>query len=243
VNLKYFISIGAEDDNLDTDTGMKGNFQFVLVVQRSNVGDSIIEADSDNATDGNTPRQNAIVSNMTAIHRISQANNTAILLRGGTDYTLVNSILVDSTPGSCLAISRANTVQAADPAPDELGPPVFRSDVFQCAGTKYNGRNGVTDAQIQSIFGTGANNNNDAYTPTLTNLFVNGANETAVPAFSVTALNADPEVTGGFFTAVTYIGAFKDANDQWYKGWVCNSTIADFGLANTNGLCTTIPTT
>lgn len=243
VNLKYFISIGAEDDNLDTDTGMKGNFQYVLVVQRSTVGDSIIEADSDNTNDGNTPRQNAIVSNMTAIHRISQSNNTAILLRGGTDYTLVNSILIAPNAGSCLAISRANTIQAADPAQDEKGPPVFRSDVFQCGATKVNGRNTVTDDQILAIFGSGSNNNNINYTPTLANLFVNGANETAVPAFDASALNADPEVTGGFFDAVSYIGAFRDANDQWYKGWVCNSSIADFGLANTNGLCTSIPTT
>ena len=96
---------------------------------------------------------------------------------------------------------------------------------------------------MTAIFGSGTNNNNSNYTPTLAGLFVNGANEAGVPAFDVTGLNADPQVTGGFFTAVNYIGAFRDANDQWHKGWVCNSAIADFGLANTTGLCTSIPTT
>jgi hypothetical protein len=242
VNMKYFVSIGAEDDNLDTDVGVKGNFQYVLAVQRSAVGDSIIEADTDNANDANLPRQNVIVSNMTAIHRISQSNNVAILLRGGTDYRLLNSILV-SPNATCLRISRANTVQAADPAQDEQGPPVFQSVRFQCSATPFAGANNVTAEQVQGIFSAGTNNS-FAYTPTLSNLFVNGATETAVPAFNATALNADPEVAnGGFFDNVSYIGAFRDANDRWYQGWVCNSATADFGLANTNGLCTSIPTT
>lgn len=244
VNMKYFISIGAEDDNLDTDTGVKANFQYVLIVQRNNVGDSLIEADTDNTADGDNPRQRTLVSNMTAIHRISQANNTAILLRGGTDYGIYNSVIVAPNTGSCLAISRAQTVSTtANPAIDEVGAPIFRSVVMQCGANKYNGRNTVTDAQVAAIFGSGANNNNDAFTPSLTGLFVDGPNELAVSAFDVTGLNADPEVTGGFFSAVSYIGAFKDANDQWFKGWVCNSATADFGLANTTGLCTAIPTT
>lgn len=241
VNMKYFVSIGAEDDNLDTDTGVKGNFQYVLVVQRNNVGDSIIEADTDNAVDGNTPRQNVFVSNMTAIHRISQSNNTAILLRGGTDYRIFNSILV-SPNSTCLRISRANTIQGADPAQDELGPPVFRSVLFQCNATPFTGANSVTNDQVAAIFGSGTNNNNASYTPTLTQLFVNGATETAVAAFNATSFNADPETPNtAFFDNVSYVGAFRDANDRWYQGWVCNSTIADFGAANTNGNCTTIP--
>ena len=241
VNLKYFVSIGAEDDNLDSDTGVKANFQYVLVVQKSDVGDSIIEADTDNTADVDTPRQNTIVSNMTAIHRISQSNNTAILLRGGTDYTIANSVII--SPTTCLRISNTKTTQAADPAQDELGAPIFRSVRLTCGATPFAGSSGVTADQVTAIFGSGSNNNSSTHVSTLANLFVNGANETAVPAFAVAGLNADPQVTGGFFDAVTYIGAFKDANDQWYKGWVCNSAITDFGLANTNGLCTSLPTT
>ena len=43
----------------------------------------------------------------------------------------------------------------------------------------------------------------------------------------------------GFFDAVTYIGAVKDATDTWYQGWTCNSSTATFG-AN-GGACTAIP--
>ncbi|QAY78556.1 hypothetical protein [Sphingosinicella sp. BN140058] len=233
VNMKYFVSIGAEDDNLDTDTGVKGNFQYVLAVQRNGLGDAMIEADSDNAVDGNTPRQNVRVSNATFIQRSSTGSDlAAILLRGGTDYTLVNSVLVSSGL-SCLRISRANTIQAADPAQDEAGPPVFRSVQMTCGTPKYLGANSVTDAQVASIFGSGSNNNNDAYVSTLTSIFVNGATETAVPAFDASSI-------ASFFDKTTYIGAVKDASDTWYKGWTCNSATADLGGG---GLCTTIPTT
>src|SRR5690606_34266054 len=136
--------------------------------------------------------------------------------RGGTDYTLVNGVVV--SPGlPCLRISRTQTLSAtADAAIDEAGAPVFRSVVMQCAATKFIGSSGVTDAQVQAAFGSGSNNNNDAFTPTLTSVFINGANETAVPA-------ADPKAFSAFFDTTTYIGAVKDATDTWYTGWTCNS--------------------
>lgn len=237
VNMKYFIAVGAEDDNLDTDTGVKANFQYVLAVQRPNIGDAIIEADSDNAADGNTPRQNTRVANFTFIDRSPNAASdvASILLRGGTDYTLVNGIL--SSPNNpCLRISRPQTASTtADAAIDEAGAPIFRSVVMQCNGTKYLGANGVTDAVVATLFGTGANNNNDAFTTSLTNVFINGAAETAVVAI-------DPKTINPFFDTTTYIGAVKDANDKWYQGWTCNSDTADFGAGN-SGLCTSLPTT
>ncbi|MES1985762.1 MAG: hypothetical protein V4461_12485 [Pseudomonadota bacterium] len=236
VNMKYFIAVGAEDDNLDTDTGVKANFQYVIAVQRQNIGDAIIEADSDNAADGNTPRQNTRVANFTFIDRSPNpsADVASILLRGGTDYTLVNGILA-SPVNPCLRISRAQTASTtANASIDEAGAPVFKSVVMQCT-TKYLGANGVTDAVVQTLFGSGANNNNDAFTPSLTSVFINGANETAVVA-------TDPKTISAFFDTTTYIGAVKDANDTWYQGWTCNSDTVGFGTGN-SGLCTSLPTT
>lgn len=239
VFMKYFISVGAEDDNLDTDTGTKANFQYVIAVQRSGLGDAMIEADTDNAVDGNTPRQFVVLSNFTFIDRSPNASSdiASILLRGGTDYSLLNGELVNSPANPCIRISRAQTASAtADAAIDELGAPTFRSVVMSgCATQKYVGSNGVTDAQVAAIFGSGTNNNNDAYVSTLTNLFVNGATEAAVTPFDATTINS-------FFDKTTYIGAVKDATDTWYKTWTCNSATADFGTGNT-GLCTSLPTT
>ena len=92
----------------------------------------------------------------------------------------------------------------------------------------------MTDARVAEIFGTGANNNNDAYAPTLTGTFINGATEAAIPVFDATTL--DP-----FFDRTTYVGAVRDATDNWYRSWTCNSATADFGTGNT-GLCTSLPT-
>ena len=248
VNFKYFISVGAEDDNLDTDTGLKANFQYVIVAQRagseSRGADAIIEADSDNAVDGNIPRQNTIVSNFTFLNRIlnSASDLASILLRGGTDYTLTNGVLASSVGNPCLRISRAQTASTvADPAIDELGAPVFRAVQMQCGTQKYIGSNGVTEAQVAAIFGTGANGNTDAYVPTLTGGFINGATETAVTPFDTSGLTASA-VNGTFFDKTSYIGAVRDATDTWYQGWTCNSTTASFGTGN-SGLCTSLPTT
>jgi hypothetical protein len=237
--MKYFVAVGAEDDNLDTDTGVKANFQYVMAIQRAgaNVGDSIIEADSDNTVDGNLPRQNTRVSNATFIMRVtSNSNNTAMLLRGGTDYALVNSVVV-SPNVSCLRISRAQTASTtADAAIDELGAPIFRSVQMQCPSTPFLGANSVTDAQVRAIFEAGTNNSS-TYTPTLTGTFINGATETAVTPFDAKTLNA-------FFDTTTYIGAVKDANDTWYQGWTCNSPSATFDAAtNANRACDSLPIT
>lgn len=232
VNGKYFVITGAEDDSLDTDVGIKANFQYVLAIQRASAGDSILEVDSDNTADGNLPRQDTRISNFTFIQRAIPSNNTAILLRGGTDYTLANGVLIAPNT-SCLRISRAQTASSVvNSAIDELGAPVFRSVAMQCGPTPFIG-SGVTNDVVSAIFGSGTNNNSSTFVPSFTSLFINGVNETAVPAFNPTSL-------GSFFQATTYIGAVKDANDTWYAGWTCNSATANFGSSSTS--CTSLPT-
>jgi hypothetical protein len=111
---------------------------------------------------------------------------------------------------------------------------LVRSVVAQCGTPVFRGSNGVTDAEVAAVFGSGSNGNNSAFTPSLTSLFINGASETAVSAFNASTLNA-------FFDATTYVGAVRDANDTWYAGWTCNSATASFGTSVT-GLCTSLPT-
>ena len=61
---------------------------------------------------------------------------------------------------------------------------------------------------------TAGTNNASQLTTTLTNTFVNGPTENGR-----TALN--PATVNAFFTATTYIGAVRDANDTWWQGWTC----------------------
>ncbi|MBJ7501942.1 MAG: hypothetical protein JHC57_19465, partial [Sphingopyxis sp.] len=211
-----------------------GNIQYVIGVQREGgaVGDSMMEIDS-NGNEDASPRQRVAISNFTYIHRNNAAGNgVSILVRGGADYTFANGLIV--APGfRCIGFNSATTTQAANPGLDEAGPPVFRSVSMQCNATPFRGTSGVTDAQVQAIF-EGGTNNTTTYTPSLTSLFINGATETARPAFDAKTLNA-------FFDTTAYVGAVRDANDTWYQGWTCNSSTANFGT--TSASCSAIPTT
>lgn len=236
VNMKNLIVGGSEDDAIDTDVGTKTNIQYVIAFQRSGVGNGIIEADSDNTLDANLPRQNTKLANVTFLHTGTAGDTqAAILLRGGTDYSIANGVLV-SPNYSCLRISRTQTASAtADAAIDEEGAPLFRSFVMQCGTTKYIGSNGVTVDQVGAIFGSGSNNNNDAFTPTLASQFINGTNESGVAAF-------DPKSLSSFFDTTTWIGAVRNAADSWYAGWTCNTSYLNFGTGN-SGSCTSLPVT
>jgi hypothetical protein len=246
VNAKYIAITGADDDGLDTDLGYRGTIQFVIAVQRdASNGDSMIEADS-NGNEDALPRQYTRVSNATFVQRSTVQGGNTILLRGGTDYALLNSVVTGQA--NCLDIDETGgtTTRAADAPLQDLGAPVFRSVVMKCTNPYANDGN-VTPALVGTIFGTGTNNNNDAYTPTLVSVFINGANEAAVAATDPTAFNNDTFAGAGQpnaaapnrFTAVTYIGAVRDAADLWYAGWTCNASYVSFGATSTN--CTVTP--
>ncbi|MCZ8019980.1 hypothetical protein [Novosphingobium sp.] len=236
VNMKYLIVGGAEDDSVDTDTGTKTNIQYLIAFQRPGVGNGIIEADSDNSADGNTPRQNTRLANVTFLHTGTAGDTQAsILLRGGTDYSIANGVMV-SPNYACLRISRTQTASATvDAGIDEAGAPLFRSFVMQCGTPKYIGSNGVTATDAQNIFGSGSNNNNDAFTPTLASQFINGTNEGGVPGF-------DAKTWVSFFDTTTWIGAVRNTADNWYAGWTCNMSYLTFGTGN-SGACTSLPVT
>lgn len=245
VNLKNIAVTGADDDSLDTDLGYRGTIQFVLAVQKpTGDGDSHIEADS-NGNEDAAPRQYTRVSNATFIQSRASSGGNAVLMRGGTDYALLNSIIVSSQNCIDVDATGGTTVRAQDSATQDNGPPVFRSVVMSCAAPFRNDGN-VDVATLQAIFGSGTNNNNSAYTPSLVNLFMNGATENAVAVTDPTPFNADP-----FFAvnasapnrleAVTYIGAIQNASDTRFQGWTCNSGYANFGGSGI--LCTALPTT
>jgi hypothetical protein len=232
INLKYYIAVGADDDSLDVDTGAQMNVQYALLLPRSGKGDALFEIDS-NLNEADTPRTKLAVANFTALQPATSADNestgdlAASLFRGNSDTTLIDGII--ATPvNECIRIN--GSTSGGSP----VATLVARSVVLQCNATKYLGSGTLTAANVQTTFGSGANNNNDAFTPTLTSLFINGANETGVTA-------TDPKLTSSFFDTTTWIGAVRNATDTWYAGWTCNSATVNFGT--TSGACTSLPTT
>lgn len=215
-NLRHIIITGADDDGYDTDLGYNGAAQFMINVQRSGAGDTLMEVDSDDdsAFDA-TPRQDVRLANFTFIHR--KADDKAIHLRGGPDAVFLNGVVVGA--GFCLDVDTAETVQTN--GPDENGPPTFRSVVFDCDNGPFD-----TDGDnFEAIaFASAADpNNNRNFTNTLNSIFINGNAENSQDAV------ANIAQFGAFFQQVDYIGAVRDANDTWYQAWSCNASYVSFG--------------
>ena len=231
VNISNLIVAGAEDDSLDTDTGVKANMQFVIAAQRSTAGDTIIEADSNNGLEDQTPRQNTTIANATFIQR--RDSDQVVRIRGGTDYGLYNTLIWDAsaTGTPCIRIDLPETTRAANAALDDVGPPRFNSVALDCATDFRDGSGSVSASQAESIFDSGAGNDK-SYTNTLVNGYLNGSGEDGfTPIFDVTTL-------GSFFVAADFIGAVSPSDD-WTQGWTCDSSAVSFG-GNT-GDCASIP--
>lgn len=232
VNIKNLIVAGAEDDSIDMDTGAKVSLQYVIAAQRAGVGDSLIESDTSRggALDNTVPRTATRISNATFIHR--RAGDQSLRIRGGSDMTIVNSLIVDQTGTGipCLRVDDAATIQTS--GDDELGVPVFASFAVQCATRTRNGSNSGATLAAADVFLTGGTGNNVTYTNTLTSGYLNGASENGfTPIFNATTFSV-------FFAATTFIGAVN-ATTNWTQGWTCDSAAVTFG-GNT-GSCLRIP--
>lgn len=227
VNAKHLVLVGAEDDGLDTDTGVRAQFQYVLAIQRDGKGDAMIEADSNNSSVADTPRQDTVVSNATFIQRNNTGSDAAAMMfRGGAKYRLLNSV-VYSPNHSCLRISLPETTAS------------FDSVVMTCSSPIYVGSStsdpaaAPTASDVQAIF-EGGSNTNANFTSSLSSVFINGSNENGVTPF-------DASTVSSFFNSTSYIGAVRDSSDTWYAGWTCNSAAANLGSGNK--ACSTSPVT
>lgn len=229
-HMRRVVVTGADDDSIDLDTGFQGSLQYVIAVQKtSGAADSIVELDSANALEDQTPRTHFKIANFTFVHRNpASGNNAAMLFRGKADVTMVNGVVTSSMP--CLRLNGAN-ILTADPATQKLGPPTFHSVAMQCAATPFVGSGGVSVEQVVDVFNAGPNST-AAFSATLSDTFINGANEASITA-------TDPASLDAAFESTDYIGAVRDADDTWYAGWTCNSAAANFGASST--ACTSLP--
>jgi hypothetical protein len=221
---------GADDDSLDVDTGSRADLQNVLLIQRPGQGDALMEIDS-NGSEGDTPRTRLRVANFVGLQpQVSASNESSsrasLFFRGNADVTLVNGLVV--TPNNeCIRMNGSGTTPATLTA---------RSVALTCSTDKYIGSGSYTPANVQTMFGSGSNNNDDNLASTLTMQFVNGANENGIVAFDASTLSS-------FFTVPSpnRIGAAWSGNTSWYTGWTCNSSTANFGTSSTS--CSSLPTT
>ncbi len=226
VNVRNLAVIGASDDSLDVDTGAQANVETVLVVQRNNTGDSIVELDSpggEQGTPGTAIPQTVFQMNNATLIQRSAASSQAVRARGGAAIGLTNSVIDISTADNvCIRVDEQITLDAI------LG---FDSVVCDGVNRPVRGSGGPSDADVQAVVDAGTNNNLLA-TLTLTSAFVNGANENGVTVFDATTRST-------FFSNLGFIGVENDTVGDNFGDWTCNSGIVDFGSAS--GACTSLP--
>lgn len=201
VNLKHVVITGASDDSLDWASGWTGNMQYALVVQASDEGDHIVEADNLPTDNTKLPLTAPNVANFTFIGQPNAPHTANILQRVGVGGRMINGIATGSP--QCFDIDDNSTLQSGLR---------YDSVIFNCP-IAFTVDTNVTAPQVETVFNAGTNNASQL-TTTLTNTFVNGPTENGR-----TALN--PATVNAFFTATTYIGAVRDANDTWWQGWTC----------------------
>jgi hypothetical protein len=204
VNAKHLVLTGNDDDNLDWQKGWTGKVQHVLVLTKS-VGDRGIEADNNSAARDSLPRSKPKVANVTMIGRATNGNG--IKLREGTAGNLFN-VVVKGYGTSCVDIDHGPTFLISGTSATSLsGELSIVNSLFDCATpfTPATGDNWDTEtwfkAQAGNLVGSSG----------ITTDYRNTATVNARPAAD---LSSD-----SFFDKTDYIGAVKDAANDWTLGW------------------------
>lgn len=203
-NGRYIVVTGADDDSLDTDHGWKGALQFGIVIQDSS-GDRANEWSSINREPWSNPK----VANFTFIG--NNTNGRAMFeLNQGTQAEVYNTVV--TRPGNKPAGSnaQADVCLRVDPGNTRTNA-IFQSVYMSCPRAWEEGN------AVAAMFNAGSNNTANG-TSTLTGIFINGANESAVAAY------ANLRQRSSYFQQVNYIGGVRDANDTWWQGWTCGLT-------------------
>jgi len=220
VNMRNLAVVGASDDSIDSDTGAQAALQNVIVAQRSNTGDSVIELDSppDDYSTEAIPRSVLSVVNFTFIH--NSATGQVVRARGGSRIRLANGVIqAKGTP--CVRIDQPETLAAG---------PTFNSILGDCSDSEpLRATDGASLTDLEAIYNDADADNTVDTDVTFTDLFFFDAGD--APTFDVTGLSS-------FFEEADYIGPLESADDDRFVGWTCDSSILDFGSGSA---CTSLP--
>lgn len=211
VNLKYLVLTGIQDDSVDWDNGYQGKIQFVLVKHADDNTDAnrAIEGDGDGGE--GTAFSNPTVANMTVIGNsfdTADADSEGVLLRDQTNAQLYNFVVTGPAGmGECFEVDLSDGDTTAEQNMDGTNTPqmVFSNSVLACGENINNSGNFNQEAWFTAQPGNSLLTDSAAV--------LNGIYTTdATVPFDVTTLDS-------FFIAVDFIGAVKDADNNWTADW------------------------
>jgi hypothetical protein len=214
VNAKYLVLTGIQDDSVDWDNGFKGNMQFILAKHADDDSDANrgIEGDGDGG-DGEA-FSNPTVANMTIIGNAFDTDETdseGVLLRDQTNAQLYNFVVTNAA-GECFEADLSDGDSTLFNNMNGTNDPqmVFESSVLACVENIKDSSTGDETFDVAAWFTTTQSNNSTA------------ADQSAVLSgiYTIDATTpTDVTTLDGFFTTVDFIGAVKDADNDWTAGW------------------------
>lgn len=226
VNAKHLVSVGATDDDFDTDFGFSGKVQYGLIIRNPDEWDAAGASSAFESTTGSaTPLTTATFSNVTALlpgplptgHKF----NSGLLLRSNSSISVFNSVFAGWPVG--LTLEGAGTQGSAT-----NGGLVIKNTVLANA-SNFLALSGTYD--VAAYFNDATRANQVLSGIAALNLNADNVNFVSNTAPNYTLPAASPLVSGGAFTDAkladpffdktgVYRGAFGPAGTpNWAAGW------------------------
>lgn len=211
VNIKHAICINSHDDIIDFDLGYQGKMQFVLGLQKDQVGDNIIEGNGGIDPVNGLPLSNPIIANATFIGN-SLSSNSCISYANFAAGITANSILYNASSGVWNEYIDGSTDSYSQWRRDLLK---IESNIF------YNIANNNEDDMFQ-LYG----NQNEEASDLWSAYFHEGNNQMMDLGLSLEGeISLTPDVPTGdmlyplddWFEITNYKGAF--GTYDWTAGW------------------------
>jgi len=231
VNCKNLIAYKGVDDDFDCDNGFRGSLQFLLGVRDSNIADVSgsngfeIDNNANSPFNYNSPRTKPIFSNVTIVGPkrtlttpINPNFTRSFHTRRNNWASIYNTIFMAYPTGvrfDGIGVANACTGDTIQLKNNIFAGMNTLADTTGMSGNGFNGINWLTQAGNS----TRVYNVNDSLKLTNPFGYENGGNW--VPLAGSPALTGAnfsyPNISGSFFSVVSYVGAFGATN--WASGW------------------------
>lgn len=213
VNNRYVVINEGGDDGLDWDEGYSGKIQFGLILHdpvNSGHDHGWELANNPNNFDAQ-PRALAVAANVTAIGR--GLGRDGLNLKEGTGGRFYNLVLSDFGR-SCVAIESLATFASAGLPGALSGNLTIQNSRVNCPNsTNFRdspGSGNTAPFTTEAWFNSQPGNSTGPM----------GLVDTFLPGPASPLIGAGAQVPNDdWFVTTDYIGAFRDANDRWYRGW------------------------
>ncbi|MCA9599685.1 MAG: hypothetical protein KC776_40530 [Myxococcales bacterium] len=216
VSATYLVCNNGGDDMFDGDQGFQGKLQFIFGIQRTPISDDPngFEMDNDKTNPTVAPVSNPTIYNATlcGVNKDIPNQQYGAVFRRGFTGTFGNVILTGFEGGV--------DFRDVPPTSVDMMSSVFFGNSPANVAYAEDGSNTDTQADDDGAFDeiawfNTAGKNNSETDPALSDCFA------AIPKPQPATEIAGATPPAGFDTSATYVGAFKDANDDWMTGaWI-----------------------